>query len=187
MKLKFLFASLMTFFLVSEAQAVVDNQIGVVLTSSIARSCLIDLAPAASPQQSSVSMDFPITRGPRDLMDTSFISVTVYETCNEDFAINIKSLNGGLKHDGSNFVKVYYFNYPGNAALEYSTSADSHSQSLRLLKTISGWQAEDPINRPDGTTPFFQPRTLTLATFKDADLPKGSYSDVLSLEMATPD
>lgn len=187
--MKMLIATVLTLVGLS-AQAAVDNQVDINLSATIGRSCLIDLANAAAPASvSSVNISgIDLQLDPRQLAEQHVVEIPVYETCNEDYKIQARSLNGGMKHDASAFVHGYSLKY-ANAVGAYLTMPSSAfvGAGQPLPRTIALWRSVDPVNRPEGSTPFFQEYTLTLTFDKKSDLPAGNYSDVITAEMATAD
>lgn len=182
-----LFLSLAMLFSLSSAHAAVDNQIDINLSATVARSCLLDLAPAAEPSKLSDNKVMSLQLSPREAAASDVISIPVFETCNEDFKITLKSANGGMKHASSAFVKSYEVKYHQAGGEFVQQSSALSGAGMSITKTVAQWRAEDPVNHTEGMTPSFEQRSLILTAEKEADLPKGEYADVLTLEMSSVD
>lgn len=164
-----------------------DGRLNLTLNGYVGRNCTIDFAPAASAAQSTLTLNsIPIALAPREEVSQEVIPLTVYETCNEDYKIRFKSLNGGLKHSVNGYVHQYSLSYPRsneNSILDF-TSADALS-GLALNKTIDDWRSTNPGSA--GLTPYFSARTLNITIPKVHGLQSGYYSDTIVIEMSERD
>lgn len=155
------------------AQAAVDNAVEVNLHSTVGRQCEIDLGGPSAPL-ASVSKTASIQKGLRDAFANDTITQTVYETCNEDYQINIKSEKGALESENGARLN-YMVSYGADFTDKPSTELASPLAMVRL------------VDQSVAATPMFEQHILQLDFIKQPDLAKGHYQDKITMEMATKD
>lgn len=166
----------------------VDNQITIQANAEVTRSCMLDFAPANASQQSVLVFNaLDITLAAREVdAGPEVATATVYETCNEDYKIIMRSLNGGLKHASNGYVHAYSATYPrSNDSVLLSMQSSELFGGVAINKTVDDWRTNHPGN--EGKSPYFEPRSFVISIPKSPNLQSGFYSDTISLEITEKD
>lgn len=180
-------ALLLAIMTISVGSAAQDNTVTATVNATVVRACMLDFAPATSAPQTSLTINnLVIALAPREAAGVTSETIIVYETCNENYKVLLKSLNGGLKHETNGYVHAYSASYPRSVDTQSLTMTSAELLGgVALNKTLADWRSTRPGS--EGLTPYFEPRSLIINISKKAALEAGYYSETISLEMSEMD
>lgn len=154
------------------AKAAVDNSIDINVAADVVRQCEVDLGGAAG-AQASVAKEVTLQLPLRATSGNDVIDVPVFESCNEDYQINLKSENGGMLSDKGALIDY---------SVKYNAELDSNASALKVA--MSSLPRTIDLS---ARTPRFEEKQLELSFAQSSSYPRGEYADKITIEMATKD
>jgi hypothetical protein len=179
-----------------------DNIVEVRMDADVVRSCNLDFNSVAGAQivekDAKIGGAAPVdnvilaSNGPASIAPVVFDAISVYETCNDDFKLEIRSLHGGLAHSSDGGVtddRVIPYNIkytsPSDATTQFSSTSTAEKASLvtapQISKSLAGYQAKPGQS---GSAWNHTASSLQLDLMSQEALPKGHYSDLLQIQMS---